>query len=67
MWGGEATPLDVGAPTAGASGEPFDAAVGCLFELFVAANATAATNSAVASTSPSRTNPPLTAVIVTGS
>ena len=46
MWLGDASTLEAGAPTAGASGEPFDAATGCLFVLFVAANTTAATNSA---------------------
>ena len=67
MWLGDALTLEAGAPTAGASGEPFDAATGCLFELFVAANTTTATNSPVASRSASRTYPPLTSLIVTGS
>jgi hypothetical protein len=65
MWLGDAAVLDVGAPIAGASGEPFDAAVGCwLPELFVAANTTAAMNNPEASTSASRTRPPLTGGIV---
>ena len=67
MWLGDALMLDVGAPTAGASGEPFDAATGCLFVPFVAASTTAATNSPEASRSASRTCPPLTNLILTGS
>ena len=67
MWVGEALTLEAGAPRAGASGEPLAAAAGSLFALLVAANTTAATNSPVASTSASRTYPPLTNLIVTGS
>jgi hypothetical protein len=63
MWLGDALTLDAGAPTA-ASGEPFDAAAGCLFVLFVAANTTAATHSPETSRSASRTYPPLTHLIV---
>ena len=64
---GDASTLEAGAPAAGASGEPFGAAKGCLFVLFAAANTTAATNSPEASKSASRTCPPLTNLIVTGS
>jgi hypothetical protein len=67
MWLGDALTFDAGAPTAGASGEPFDAATGCLFVLFVAAKTTTATNSPEASRSASRTCPPLTSLILTGS
>ena len=66
MWLGDALTFDARAPAAGASGEPFDAAAGCWFELLVAANATTATNNPVASSSASRTCPPLTSLIVTG-
>jgi hypothetical protein len=66
MWLGDASTLDAGAPTAGASGEPFVAATGCPFVLFVAANTTAATHSPEASRSASRTYPPLTSPILTG-
>jgi hypothetical protein len=61
MWLGEAAPLDVGAPTAGASGDPLETADG--FEPLVATRTAAAMNTPEASTSASR-NPPLTGVIV---
>jgi hypothetical protein len=67
MWLGDDLTLEAGGPTAGASGEPFDAATGCLFVLFAAANTTTATHSPEASKSASRTCPPLTNLIVTGS
>jgi hypothetical protein len=67
MWLGDDSTFEARAPTAGASGEPFDAATGCLFVLFAAANTTTATNSPEASSSASRTCPPLTNLIVTGS
>jgi hypothetical protein len=63
MWLGEAAPVDVGAPTAGASGDPLDRADGFEFEPLVATRTAAAMNTADASTSASR-NPPRTGVIV---
>jgi hypothetical protein len=66
MWLGDDLTFEAGAPTA-ASGEPFDAATGCLFVLFAAANTTTTTHSPEASRSASRTYPPLTNLIVTGS
>jgi hypothetical protein len=63
MWLGEAAPLDVGAPTAGASGDPLETVEGFEFEPLVATRTAAAMNTPEASTSASR-NPPLTGVIV---
>jgi hypothetical protein len=67
MWLGDDLTFEAGAPTAGTSGEPFDAATGCRFVLFAAANTTTATHNPEASRSASRTYPPLTDMIVTGS
>jgi hypothetical protein len=61
---GDAERVAEGTPIADASGEPFDAAVGCPPELLLAAKTTAATHSAVASKSASRTCPPLTVPIL---